>query len=245
MAALFFQERTNNLDTIVYFIRHGTTDSNLGGRFQGKSDIPLGSLGMEQAVCLGERFAEVPLDMVYTSPLTRARQTAEGVCTHLAIAPTLCVGLREIDGGALEGRTNAENLSDYPQVMEALRGDPSKFCPPDGETARQVHTRMEETVHQLICANAGRRIAIVSHGFALLSYLGCLDVPFEKMQPDIVANASVTCIRYHTEGGHEILFCNDQTHLPEALRVRSPFWKQRSTVNDRKRDCVCTANSEH
>ena len=65
--------------TTVYFIRHGTTENNIAGRFQGRSDIPLGEKGRKQAACLGERFAHIPLDAVYTSPLRRAYQTAEGV----------------------------------------------------------------------------------------------------------------------------------------------------------------------
>lgn len=115
--------------TTVYFIRHGTTENNIAGRFQGRSDIPLGEKGRKQAACLGERFAHIPLDAVYTSPLRRAYQTAEGVCAHLPVQPICCDGLREIDGGALEGRTNDENIRDYPDVMRNFREHPAKFNP--------------------------------------------------------------------------------------------------------------------
>ncbi len=113
--------------TTVYFIRHGTTENNIAGRFQGRSDIPLGEKGRKQAACLGERFAHIPLDAVYTSPLRRAYQTAEGVCAHLPVQPICCDGLREIDGGALEGRTNDENIRDYPDVMRNFREHPAKL----------------------------------------------------------------------------------------------------------------------
>lgn len=217
------------MSTTVYFIRHGTTANNIGGRFQGKSDIPLGETGLAQAACLGERFASVALDAVYTSPLTRARQTAEGVCARLSLAPVVCDDLREIDGGVLEGRTNDENKRDYPDVMRAFRGDPARFCPPQGETARQVHERVTAAVARLVEQNPNRSIAVVSHGFALLCSIGCLDTPFDRLEPKILANASVSCVRYEQSGGHEIVFYNDQSHLPEPLRFHSPFWDEPET----------------
>lgn len=217
------------MNTTVYFVRHGTTDNNVGGRFQGKSDIPLGETGLRQADCLGERFASVALDAVYTSPLMRARQTADGICARLSLAPITWDGLREIDGGVLEGRTNHENTRDYPAVMHAFRNDPARFWPPEGENARQVHERVTQAVHQIIKERAGKTIAVVSHGFALLSYLGCLDTPFDALKPQIVANASVSCVRYNENGGHEIVLYNDQSHLPEEIQFHSPFWNEPET----------------
>lgn len=226
MTACVCSQEEAILKTTVYFIRHGTTESNIGGRFQGKSDIPLGETGRKQAACLGERFATVPLDAVYTSPLKRARQTAEGVCAHLPLQPILCEGLREIDGGVLEGRTNEENMRDYPEIMKAFRHHPSAFAPPQGENARQVHARVMEAVRHIVCDNPGKQVAIVSHGFALLCSVGCLGIPFEQLQPNILANASVTCVTFEPDGRHEIVFANDQSHLPEEYRFYSPFWKE-------------------
>lgn len=214
------------MKTTVYFIRHGTTDNNVGGRFQGSSDIPLGKTGLRQADYLGERFAGIAVDAVYSSPLARARQTAEGVCRHLSVQPVLVDGLREIDGGLLEGHTNEENRRYYPEVMDNFRNHPAKFCPPGGESARQVNARMTETVDRLVRENAGKSIVIVSHGFALQSYLACLDTPFDEMEPNIVGNASVSCIEYGENGDFETKIYDDQSHLPEELRFRSAFLKQ-------------------
>lgn len=214
------------MKTTVYFIRHGTTDNNVGGRFQGSSDIPLGDTGLQQAYFLGETFAGIAVDAVYSSPLTRAWQTAEGVCRHLAVQPVLVDGLREIDGGLLEGHTNEENRCAYPDVMDNFRNHPAKFCPPDGESAKQVHVRMTETVDRLIRSNRGKSIVIVSHGFALQSYLACLDTPFDEMQPNIVGNASISCIVYGENGDFETKFYDDQSHLPEELRFRSAYLKR-------------------
>lgn len=214
------------MDTIVYFVRHGTTDNNIGGRFQGKSDIPLGETGRKQAACLGRRFAHTPLDAVYSSPLLRAWQTAQGVCEQLPIQPVACDDLREIDGGLLEGQTNADNIKRYPDVMHAFRHDPSKFCPPQGECARTVHERTTAAMWRIVKENRGKTVAIVSHGFALLCSLGCLRVPFEQLRPEILVNASVSRVRFHDDGTYDIELYNDQSHLTEDCIFHSPFWKE-------------------
>ncbi|MGN1030982.1 MAG: histidine phosphatase family protein, partial [Butyricicoccaceae bacterium] len=107
--------------TTVYFIRHGTTDNNVKGVFQGSTNASLGARGLAQAAALGEYFASVPLSAVYSSPLLRAMQTAHGVCAHLPLDPIPVEDLREIDGGILEGRTNQVNTAEYPEIMHALR----------------------------------------------------------------------------------------------------------------------------
>lgn len=215
--------------TTVYFIRHGTTENNIAGRFQGRSDIPLGEKGRKQAACLGERFADVALDAVYTSPLQRAYQTAQGVCAKLLLEPICCDGLREIDGGVLEGRTNEENIRDYPDVMRTFREQPANFAPPHGESAKQVHDRVMHAIEEIVSKEQGKRIAIVSHGFALLCSIGSLGISFDQLPPRILANASVSCIRFAEDGSYEIVFWNDQSHLPEALQFHSPFWKEAET----------------
>lgn len=215
--------------TTVYFIRHGTTENNIAGRFQGRSDIPLGEKGRKQAACLGERFAHIPLDAVYTSPLRRAYQTAEGVCAHLPVQPICCDGLREIDGGALEGRTNDENIRDYPDVMRNFREHPAKFNPPDGESAEQVHARVLGAIEKIVSKERDKTIAIVSHGFALLCSIGSLGIPFDALPPQILANASVSCIQFDQDGSYRVVLWNDQSHLPEQLQFHSPFWKEADT----------------
>ena len=79
------------MKTTVYFIRHGTTDNNVGGRFQGSSDIPLGAIGLQQAAYLGERFAGLAVDAVYTSPLgeMEAFSTGRFAVDFTAEAPPL------------------------------------------------------------------------------------------------------------------------------------------------------------
>ncbi|MGN1030188.1 MAG: histidine phosphatase family protein, partial [Butyricicoccaceae bacterium] len=108
----------------------------------------------------------------------------------------------------------------------ALRHDPTRFNPPEGETARGVHERVTAAVNRLVAENPDREIAIVSHGFALLCYLGCLDIPFEEMESDIVSNCSITRIDYAPDGSHRLIFRNKVDHIPPELQFRSKFWEK-------------------
>ncbi len=212
--------------TTVYFVRHGTTASNETGRFQGATDTPLGEMGQKQADALAERFRGMPVDAVYCSPLLRARQTAEGICRYLDCDPIPVDGLREVNGGLLENHTNEENEARYPGSMTTLRSNPTQFAPPEGETGRQVWERVRAAVEQLVNAHPEGTIAIVSHGFALMTYLGTVDCPFDEMKPRMVSNASVTTVVFPKPDAPEFLDYNSTTHLPADALFRSKFWKE-------------------
>lgn len=212
--------------TTVYFVRHGTTDSNVNGKFQGSTDNPLSELGLRQAEALGECFRDKPLDAVYCSPLIRAVQTAQGVCRYQSCAPQPVDGLREVDGGILENRTNEDNERTFPGSMTTLRTDPAHFTPPEGETGRQVWERVRAAVQELVARHPDDTIAIVSHGFALMTYLGTVDVPFDQMKARLVSNASVTTVTYDKPDRPVLTDYNNTGHIGEDIRFRSKFWKE-------------------
>lgn len=212
--------------TTVYFVRHGTTASNEAGRFQGITNNPLGEVGLRQADALAQRFRGSDVEAVYCSPLLRARQTAEGVSRYLDCEPTPVDGLREVNGGVLENHTNEENESRYPGSMTTLRSDPTHFAPPEGETGREVWERVHAAVQELVAKHPNGSIAIVSHGFALMTYLGTIDRPFDEMKPRMVSNASVTTVTFSSPEKPELVDYNNTNHLPEDVRFRSKFWKE-------------------
>lgn len=212
--------------TTVYFVRHGTTVSNVDGRFQGATDIALNDMGLQQAEALAECFRGKKIDAAYTSPLTRARQTAEGVCRYQTCVPQPVEGLKEVNGGRMENHTNEENNITYPGRMETMRRDPARFEAPDGENGRQVWKRVKQTVEELVAKHPDQAIAIVSHGYALMTYLGTIDCPFEQMKPRLVSNASVTEVQYDAPGQPKMIEYNNTDHLPESARFRSKFWKE-------------------
>jgi probable phosphoglycerate mutase len=72
---------------ILYLVRHGETESNRAGLALGRADVPLNEKGLWQAARVGEALAQEPIAAVYTSPLTRARQTAEPIAVHRGLTP--------------------------------------------------------------------------------------------------------------------------------------------------------------
>lgn len=225
--------------TTVYFIRHGTTENNIAGRFQGRSDIPLGREGTKAGGMLGRTICPYSAGCrVHQS--TSARVSDRGGRVHaFACAAVCCDGLREIDGGALEGRTNDENIRDYPDVMRNFREHPAKFNPPDGESAEQVHARVLGAIEKIVSKERDKTIAIVSHGFALLCSIGSLGIPFDALPPQILANASVSCIQFDQDGSYRVVLWNDQSHLPEQLQFHSPFWKEAETKKSARTSDDC------
>lgn len=212
--------------TTIYFVRHGTTSSNIDGRFQGSTNVPLGEMGLLQADALAERFRTIPIDAVYCSPLVRAVQTAQGICRYLSCTPQCEADLREIDGGQLENQTNACNEQRYPGSMTTLRLDPAHFNPPEGEPSRQVWQRVRAAIERIAAAHPNQSVVVVSHGFALMTYLGTVDTEFDDMKARLVSNASVTTITYEEPNRPCMVQYNDTTHLPEAVRFRSKFWQE-------------------
>ena len=102
-----------NKRTRFYLIRHGETDWNKAGRYQGCTNIQLNEEGLEQARLLGERFKYLPLDVVYVSPLDRAVATAEPVAASHGLTPIKDDHFREINFGEWEGHTIEELSEKY------------------------------------------------------------------------------------------------------------------------------------
>jgi len=166
----------------IYYIRHGQTEWNALGRFQGSKDIPLNDLGREQAAHAGgilkdllsrhERGAD-SLGFV-SSPLGRARSTMEFVRTKLELPPEdylLDARLREIGYGHWEGSTLAEQEASHPEIFAARQTDKWGMPPPDGESYASVQLRMGDWYEGL----TGDTVA-VAHGGTARALMVALDV---------------------------------------------------------------------
>lgn len=96
---------TNELPFHFFFARHGQTEWNAQNRFVGRADIPLNSTGIEQAEVLAKSVSDFDIDLIYSSPLMRAKETARCVSGHMRLPLRVHHGLAEVDVGYLEGRT--------------------------------------------------------------------------------------------------------------------------------------------
>jgi probable phosphoglycerate mutase len=139
--------------TALLLARHGETEWNREGRWQGWADPPLNETGRSQAYRLAEQLRAVPFDAVYSSDLKRAHETAEIVAAPHGVPVVADPGLREIDVGSWSGLTRAE-------IDERFPGSDR----PDGETREHHLARVLATVERIARAHAGERILIVTHG---------------------------------------------------------------------------------
>ncbi|MCX6020227.1 MAG: histidine phosphatase family protein [Chloroflexi bacterium] len=197
--------------TILYLVRHGETDWNRDGRVQGNTDIPLNSRGRGQARRLGERFADVPFDLVLSSPMSRCRETAEIAMESRDVPLQYEPDLREHGWGAWEGLTFAERAARYPEAAAALaRGE--RALPDDAETWEALAERAARARRRLDLLGAGH-VLVVTHGGtlnALLSdYLGLPLVTPARLR---FASCSVSQIEV-TEERAIVFRINDTCHL--------------------------------
>ncbi len=144
--------------TTILLARHGETDWNRDLRVQGHSDTPLNELGREQARALAEALAGEPIQAIYASDLSRARETAEIVAASRELEVQLEPALRERNFGSWEGLTREE--------IDGRFGDSSTH---DGETNDEVRERVLAAVHRIVARHPGEEVLVVSHGGALNS----------------------------------------------------------------------------
>lgn len=126
----------------ILLARHGETAWNVEGRHQGQTfDIPLSERGREQAAALGRRLASWPIHRALSSPLLRARQTAELALGDRKVALGLDARLVEISHGTWEGRLATEIEAEQPEVRRAWRETPHLVRLPSGESFQDVQDR--------------------------------------------------------------------------------------------------------
>jgi probable phosphoglycerate mutase len=157
----------------VFLARHGETDWNACGRWQGHTDVPLNETGRAQARSLGERLRREGVAAIATSDLARARATAEIVAAALGLeVGHVDAGLREQRYGWFEGLTPDECERRHPEEWARYRAEPG-VGPPGGETRRALLERLLPAI-----ARAAERLAppplIVTHGGAMRAVLAAL-----------------------------------------------------------------------
>ncbi|MFZ2749761.1 MAG: histidine phosphatase family protein [Propioniciclava sp.] len=157
--------------TRLVLVRHGETDSNASGRFQGQADIPLNDTGRAQAGAVAARMVEFAPARIVASDLSRAQATASAIAEATG-APLLTEPLlREINIGAWEGKTAAQVALEYPWYPDALRSGEDFRRSPSGETALEAGARIVRALEAIARAYPGQTTVVVGHGLALRSGL--------------------------------------------------------------------------
>lgn len=156
--------RVSERVTRFVLIRHGETNYNRDGRWQGaRSDVPLNAAGRDQALQVVERLRGWPLVAIYTSPLRRARETATPLAIELGLDPVVIEELREMDHGEWEGKTRSEILAGWEAEHDAFEADPTGVRRPGGESYGDLAERVWPVLDRLTELHRGQQIALVTH----------------------------------------------------------------------------------
>jgi probable phosphoglycerate mutase len=147
--------------TRVLLARHGETEWNRTGRWQGHADPPLNAAGRRQAETLAAQLAGGGVAAIYSSDLRRAAETARIVADRLGLAVTERPELREIDVGSWSGLTSEDVRTRFPEAFERWR---SGEIGHDGETREELALRVVPAVEALAHAHPGETVLVVTHG---------------------------------------------------------------------------------
>lgn len=208
--------------TTFYIIRHGQTDWNLEGRWQGKADIPLNNTGREQAQRLAGHLhrRRIRFDAIYSSDLLRAWETATLIADRLDVTLAPLPALQEIDVGAWSGLTRDEVVSRFHDLWERLHSGEDIPRGGDGETFGQLYDRVVGAVERLTSERPGQTIALVTHGGPVRALL--LHAARDKVgvlpRPLHVGNTSLSIIACMANDWR-VLAINDMSHLDSAVEA--------------------------
>lgn len=200
-------------------MRHCEAEGNNKRLFQGSTDCDITELGKKQLDLLGERFKNIHLDKIYTSPLIRAKKTALAIKGNREVPLTEDKNFAELHGGIVEGKPFLETFKSIPGLAEIWNNSPQDFAPPGGEAMRNAYVRIWDAVLAAVRENIGKTVAIATHG----GVIRCLNCRLTYGSIDRLKdtpwceNTGVTLINFNDDMSAQVKFMNDTSHVPEEL----------------------------
>lgn len=209
----------NNADpTTLILLRHGETEWNLSGRWQGQAaDTELTDLGRQQARLAANRLRSYPINVIYSSDLLRAFETAQIIGQALGLTPVAEPALRESDIGAWTGLTWAEISERYPEQAAAM------FAGQDvrrggGESFGELHDRLAAAAQNIVSRHPGDTVLVVSHGAALRSLVAyVLGASLDQMHRIAIGGNTALSVVQMRDGHLRLVSYNDTAHLDNGL----------------------------
>lgn len=206
--------------TTLILLRHGETEWNLTGRWQGQdADTQLTPRGREQAQVVARRLSAYPIDAIYSSDLSRAFETAQIVGRVIGLEPLSEPGLRESDIGAWTGLTWEDITERFPDQVAAM------FAGQDvrrggGETYGELHNRLQTAVDSIIARHHGQTVLVVSHGAALRSLVAhVLGASLAQLHRIAIGGNTALSIVQVEHGALRLVSYNDTAHLDGGFQV--------------------------
>lgn len=223
--------------TELILIRHGETDWNRELRFQGQVDVPLNEIGQAQARRVAQRLAAERIDVLVSSDLVRAQQTARPVAEQSKApglsVPQLDTGLREQSFGLVDGMRVPDIKAAHTQAWHQWIRFDADFAFEGGESTRQFHARVIAALRALVQQHSNKTLAVVTHGGVLdMVYRTARALPLSGPRQSDIPNAGLNRVRVSAET-IEILSWADTLHLDD-LPAQPVYDQQR--IAQRRQD---------
>lgn len=209
--------------TKVYLIRHGKTQWNLKSRYQGANgDSPLLKDSYREIELLASSLQKIPFEHAYTSPLKRARVTAQALLNHLnpEIPLTIDSRLKEFNLGKMEGMHFEDVAAKWPEVLKNFRHHPDKYDESlvEGESFLEVIARFRAAIEEYCRQYPNGNILVISHGAALNAAINALiGTPLAHLKDRGGLSNTSTTVLTTNDGRHfELEKWNDTSYLHKS-----------------------------
>jgi probable phosphoglycerate mutase len=207
----------------LLLVRHGETLWNREGRYQGRTDIPLSDRGRDQVAALGVRLASLTIDLAISSPLGRARTTAEAILAGRTVPLELDDGLLEISHGEWEGKLVTEIEHSHVEMFGVWRSRPDRHVPagPHAETLGDVEARAWAVIERVTTRLADDQTALVTAHDAVNRVILCrvLGLPLTRVWTFRQASAALNVLSGPTLSALQVVRLNDSDHSEPLLHT--------------------------
>lgn len=204
--------------TRLLLVRHGQTPLSVERRYSGRGDVALTPLGEKQALAAAARVSAMDIvdssTPVVSSPLGRAKQTAQAIADAAGGSVDVHNGLTETDFGMWEGLTFSEAAERDSALHSRWLSDPG-IPAPGGESFDEVHRRVRKVRDELVSAHEGKTVVVVSHVTPIKSLLRMgLDAGPSLLFRLHLDLASLSIVEFYPDGNASVRLVNDISHLP-------------------------------
>jgi len=198
----------------LFLVRHGETAWNKDEVFRGQFDVELNEHGLEQARLTADALSRLDISAVYSSPLSRAYDTARQIAELHRLPVIHEPALIDINYGSWQGKSHDQVREQYPEVYRLWGTAPHKVCFEGGESLDDVRARALEAFYRIARRHQGQNVAAVSHRVVnkvlLCALLGLDNSHFWSLRQDTCA---INVVEVDNQHGYIIRSLNETSHI--------------------------------